>query len=99
MNKRFSHAGCRALLGFVILAIPVSLWGQAARGSIAGSVKDTSGAVVPAVSITVTEEETGTALKVTTQQDGSFLAPQLQPGSYKVTAEAGGFKRLVIDHL
>ena len=83
----------------VLAAFPALLWSQAARGSIAGFVKDPSGAVVPGARVTATEEQTGEAVSVTSQQDGAFLVPQLSPATYRLSGEKAGFKRLVIDHL
>ena len=82
-----------------LAAFPALLWSQAARGAIEGFVKDPSGAVVPGARVTATEEQTGEAVSVTSQQDGAFVVPQLLPANYRLSGERAGFKRLVIDHL
>jgi hypothetical protein len=88
-----------ALLTFVLCVLPLRLWPQFATGTITGVVKDPTGAVIPGASVTVTEQQTGAAVKVLSQHDGSFTAPNLAPASYILAVEAGGFKRLVIEGL
>ncbi len=61
-------------------------------GTIKGNVKDSSGAVVPGASIVVTNTATGTASKVTSLANGSYLVNSLQPGTYELAADAAGFK-------
>jgi len=73
-----------------------SLAAQVAAGSITGTVRDTSGAVVPDVPVKVTNEATGVAQEVQTQVDGVYIVPQLQPGDYRVSISAKGFKQLDI---
>ena len=87
------------LIAFTLSTLPTHLWPQFASGTITGVVKDSTGAVIPAASVTVTEQQTGTAVKVLSQHDGSFTAPNLAPANYSLTAEVGGFKRLVVDGL
>src|SRR6476620_1896195 len=88
-----------ASLAFLVIALPTGLWGQFASGTITGVVTDSTGSVIQGANITVTEQQTGTAIKVTTQHDGAFTAPNLAPAEYTLTVEAGGFKRLVISKL
>jgi hypothetical protein len=65
---------------------------QAANGNIEGTVRDTSGAGLPGVMVTVTNMETGTTRSVVTTEDGVYRAPLLPLGRYKVSAELQGFK-------
>src|SRR3954463_1135750 len=65
---------------------------QAANGNIEGTVRDTSGAALPGVMVTVTNMETGTSRTATTNQDGGYRAPLLPLGRYRVAAELQGFK-------
>ncbi|MBI3695426.1 MAG: carboxypeptidase regulatory-like domain-containing protein, partial [Acidobacteria bacterium] len=67
--------------------------GQTTFGSITGTVTDPSGAVVPDASVTVTNEGTGIARKVTTGAGGVFNVPNLDLGTYRVTIAASGFAR------
>ena len=69
-------------------------WAQT-TGSIAGTVQDTSGAVIPNVTVTVTSVETGTARTVTTDDRGHYQALSLQVGQYELSAEAPGFNKVL----
>jgi len=81
-----------AILLFAVL-IP-GLYGQAQYGSISGTLKDASGAVIPGVTVTVVNSETGQAATTVSGADGRYLVPQLLPGNYEVRVEHSGFKRL-----
>src|SRR5579862_9251269 len=84
---------------FFALALAAALWSQAAKGGIAGFVKDPTGAVVPGARVTAVDEQTGETVTVTSQPDGAFLIPQLSPATYRLSGEKEGFKHLVINHL
>ena len=65
--------------------------GQTTFGSITGVVTDPSGAVVPGVTVSVTNEGTGLDRKVVTSSGGVFNVPNLDVGTYRVTVTATGF--------
>lgn len=79
----------------------IVFFGQAAaqetRGSLVGRLIDSSGAVMPAVKITATHASTGTAVGTSTNAEGLYQLPFLLSGTYRVQAEAQGFKTLVRD--
>jgi hypothetical protein len=87
------------LVFIIALAVWLSMpqgWSQtASTGALNGTVVDSSGAVVPGVEMTVTNEATGEVRTVSTQSDGVFRVPLLAPGSYRVEARRRGFKALV----
>ena len=60
--------------------------------SIVGSVKDPTGAVIPGAQVTVTNTETHVSQAVSTNGQGSYTFPALQPGNYEVTINISGFK-------
>ncbi len=63
---------------------------------ISGTVVDQKGAVVPNASVKITDEAKKLlAREVTTGDNGRFEALGVQPGSYSITVEAPGFKKLV----
>lgn len=66
---------------------------QAINGTIEGTVKDASGAVLPGVTVTVTNTDTGTQRVVVTNEAGLFRAPLLQLGRFTVSAELSGFSK------
>ncbi|MQA30064.1 MAG: hypothetical protein GEU82_09530 [Luteitalea sp.] len=84
---------CVCALVFALLAGPVSAQSQAANGSIEGTVIDTSGGVLPGVTVTITNTDTGNARSVVTSAGGLFRALLLPLGQYRVVAELQGFKR------
>lgn len=72
-----------------------AVFGQEFRGTIAGTVTDPGGAVVPAATVTVQNVETNVTNEAQTNESGSFSFPLLQPGRYKVTATAANFTTAV----
>ena len=82
-----------AILGsiafFIIGFTPVDAQTTA---SIRGTIRDEQGAVLPVVSVTITNEETGAVRELTTGADGSYHASQLIPGRYKVSAKLASFR-------
>src|SRR5262245_33269997 len=87
---------CRLVSALLILAAAATpLVAQEFRGSIAGAVTDNSGAVLPGVSVTVANLATKVSQTVVTDQKGLFTVLYLNPGSYSVTIELQGFKKVV----
>jgi hypothetical protein len=87
---------------FLALALPavfvlasVNLHAQVDTGSIQGTIKDQSGAVIPGAKVTVTNEGTSLSLTTTAGPDGSYMFTPLKIGSYSVSAEARGFAKAV----
>jgi hypothetical protein len=68
---------------------------QAFRGSIAGTVTDTSGATVTGATVTIHSVTTGVDRITQTGIDGGYLVPELQVGTYNVTIDFGGFQKFV----
>src|SRR6266705_1243811 len=82
-----------ALVGLSLVASPAA--GQEFRGSIAGAVVDSSGGILPGVTVTVTNVDTGVSQHVITNDRGLYDVPYLNPGTYSVTAELQGFKKFI----
>ena len=82
------------ILGIVclVLALALPLVSQTTMGRILGSVSDQSGANVAGAAVVVTDVQRGATRAVATDDSGNYVVPQLQPGVYKVRAEAKGFK-------
>jgi hypothetical protein len=79
--------------GAVLVALLLSTQCHAQTlGTITGQVEDTSHAVVPSASVTVTNTGTDAVRTVQTNTDGIFVFPSLVPGVYSVKVEAAGFK-------
>jgi carboxypeptidase family protein len=71
-------------------------WGQS-TGTISGTVSDQSGAIVAGATVKITNKATGVARDLTSNGEGLFSAPSLEPGQYEVRVEASGFRTLVRD--
>src|SRR6476660_6831916 len=78
----------------LMAAVCASVWGQT-TATIVGTVTDSSGAVAPNVSITITSEGTGLTRKTVSSQSGNYAVPLLPVGVYTVSAEAPGFKKKI----
>ena len=65
---------------------------QVNSGTISGTVRDASGAVLPGASIAVTNQDTGITRSVTSNASGRYSAPGLSLGNYQVTAQQAGFQ-------
>lgn len=68
---------------------------QALNGQIEGTISDQAGAAVPNAIITATNIEIGTTRTVTTDESGVYRFPLLSLGTYRISAEAANFKKLV----
>jgi outer membrane receptor protein involved in Fe transport len=83
-----------ALAGLAWLLIPPATFGQAASANLTGTVKDTSGGVLPGVTITAKNVATNEVRTTVTGGDGLYRITNLPRGTYEVTAELQGFKIL-----
>jgi hypothetical protein len=79
----------------LVLLVGSSAIAQVTTGTILGTVKDPSGAVVPGVQIVVTEISKGISKTYITDDTGAYAAPLLIPGTYDVSAEITGFKKKI----
>jgi hypothetical protein len=95
MRWPLAHVQLLLLTSALLLINLTPLWGQAAEGSILGTVTDPSGATVGKSNITVTSVETGTIRKAMTNESGEYVVTNLPLGHYTVSAAAPGFKRVV----
>ncbi|HZT39899.1 MAG TPA: carboxypeptidase regulatory-like domain-containing protein [Bryobacteraceae bacterium] len=74
------------------------LYGQGERGSMSGTVTDSSGAAVPGATVTATEVATNVETKATTTETGVYRIPYLPAGTYRVTVTAPGFKAATVEN-
>ncbi len=68
---------------------------QTSEGRILGTVSDQSGAVISGAKVTITNIRTEVSRQLVTTNSGEYVAPNLEPGVYTVSAEAAGFKKAV----
>src|ERR1700741_3083119 len=83
------------LLGFaaILLSFAGVTSAQTFRGSILGTVTDSSGAAIAGAAVAVKNLNTGLSRTVTTSEGGTYSVPELPIGTYTVTVEKAGFKR------
>src|SRR5262245_58696513 len=79
------------VLCFLIGVLVTPVLAQERTGDINGLVSDQTGAILPGVSVTLTNRMTGRATTVLTGDDGLYHARQLEPGRYSVKFELRGF--------
>jgi len=65
---------------------------QVDTGSISGLVTDSTGALIPAAEVAVTQQETNVSVNVTTNPSGFYSIPGLHPGHYVISATKSGFQ-------
>jgi Carboxypeptidase regulatory-like domain len=88
------------LLCFIVASlIPALAGAQAVTGTILGRITDGSGAVVPGVTVTLTNTGTKLTRVVTTDSNGEYTAPSLPTGEYSVAAEISGFKTVTMSNI
>lgn len=84
-------------LGVAVLVLSLLVWAgpveaQQGTADISGKVTDGQGAILPGVSLVVTNEATGVFREITSSAEGTYSASQLVPGPYKIVARLTGFR-------
>jgi carboxypeptidase family protein/TonB-dependent receptor-like protein len=93
----FSSTHSRSLLVCCLLLVFASLcWAQKDTGNIVGTVRDSSGAVVPRASVTITDVDRGTASSTVTNTTGEYVSGPLKIGRYRIKVEKEGFKTVSV---
>ncbi|HEY7404422.1 MAG TPA: TonB-dependent receptor [Candidatus Angelobacter sp.] len=84
------------ILLFILGTLTTLTWAQNIAGSISGTVTDATGAVVPNAKVTVINTDTGVTIRtLKTDSAGSYSAPLLPIGHYRITVEAAGFSKSI----
>lgn len=83
----------RLLIGLWLMMAGIS-WAQVESGRVVGTVHDASQAVIAGATVTVTETQTNVVRTTTTNAAGDFSVSALKPGTYSVTVDCPGFKRI-----
>src|SRR5215475_658273 len=91
--------GISAAVVLVLLLTSSTAFGQAGNGQVFGSVQDMSKALMPGVTITLTNKATNVSDTRVSNEAGAYTFPSVPPGTYKVTAELPGFKTAAADNL
>ncbi|HUJ73003.1 MAG TPA: carboxypeptidase regulatory-like domain-containing protein, partial [Verrucomicrobiae bacterium] len=80
------------LVVFTLLALTAGAFAQVQNGQFEGTVTDPTGAAIANAKVTVTNIGTNFSVSLKTNASGLYVAKELPIGSYKLTAEAAGFK-------
>jgi hypothetical protein len=83
----------------VFLLVPAAAWAQFETATVVGTVRDSSGGVVPAAKVTLTNTQTGVSLERTSDANGNYEFFTVRIGSYVVTAEKDGFSVALVDNV
>jgi len=86
------------LAGAIVFAT-AGLFSQVPTGVLTGVVKDASGAVIPNVKVVATNTSTNLSRQAVTDSSGTYRIAALNPGPYRLEAEAGGFKKATLSDI
>lgn len=94
LARRFGFSSLA--IGFAVAAclVPAVAHAQTVTGQITGRVTDSSSGVLPGVSITVTNTDTGLVVERVTDETGQYVATNLPVGPYTVEANLAGFRKV-----
>src|SRR3984885_7749557 len=104
-TNQFAHGAApsmqRAILaiGLLVLILAPNVSAQQITGSIAGTVKDERGAVLPGASVKATNVNTSFTRVATTANDGAYRIEYLPVGAYNVEVDMPGFQKFVQQNL
>src|SRR5262245_10132373 len=90
---------CFVLVLNLVAGFQTVLSAQTNSATLSGTVRDTNGAVVPDVVVTVSNKATGLKRQTTTGAGGLFTLPLLPPGAYSLRAERDGFAVIEIENI
>jgi hypothetical protein len=84
----------------ILAVVSCALWATAAHAqqetaTLAGIVRDATGAVIPGATVIVTNVQTNIVTRTQTGEDGGYVIPSLRPGEYSISAESAGFQKTV----
>src|ERR1700722_13554272 len=98
-SKRVGNWAVLAVLTVFALANPRLTAAQAVYGSVFGTVTDSTGAVVPNATVTVTDVAKGTSQTAQSNDSGQYRVQHLIPDTYTVAAEAKGFNKVTTENV
>jgi hypothetical protein len=97
LARSFIRGSLLLCLVLMLGVLPISLWGQStATGTIAGTVLDQSGAVVPDATITLTDKATGATRSASSNDRGAFVFVNVNPAVYDLKITKEGFESALI---
>lgn len=89
------RSGARAVAAMIVFCVTLQmLVAQGGTTSLRGTVSDTSGAAVSGAAVVLTNDERSFNRAATTSATGSYEFLQLQPGTYHLSVEMAGFRKV-----
>jgi hypothetical protein len=88
-----------ALAALTGLTAPELANAQAVTGTLLGNVTDSSGAAVPGATVTATEVQTNSSRTAVSNEAGIYIFSSLRNGTYTVTAELQGFRKVIRENI
>src|ERR1043165_2203397 len=92
MKSFFASKYLSAAVLLLCLLISTQAFGPSSYATVSGTISDPSGALLPGVSVTATNNATSVVTTVLSNETGVYTLPSLLPGTYKVTASLQGFQ-------
>jgi hypothetical protein len=89
----------RFFLLLTLALVPPASFSQVTKGSISGTVVDTSGAVIDHAALKATDTQTGTVFPITSEKSGEFHFLLMPPGTYKIEISKPGFGTKIISNV
>src|SRR5580698_2778129 len=86
-------------IAFLLMVPPRAAFAQYDTGSLIGVIQDSTGAVIPGVTVTAVSDATGVVYTGMSGSSGEYEIPNLHTGTYKVTAEHQGFSAAVANNV
>src|SRR5690242_6342824 len=102
MQLRFNTARSvrtTILVCFTALILSLLSFAQTSKGILAGTVPDTTGAIVVGATVNAKNVQTGAERSATTGPTGGYRMDAVEPGAYKITVTSSGFKTTTIDNV
>jgi Carboxypeptidase regulatory-like domain/TonB dependent receptor len=95
-NRLFKTIPKGINIAIVMVLFGLTAWAQNNKGTIVGTVTDPNAAVVPNAKVTATNLATNAAHEATTNDEGTYTIPALEPGNYSLRVEAQGFQTATV---
>ncbi len=88
----FSIGNVRSAFYLSLLCCASLLMAQSERGTISGTVRDSSGAVIPRAKVVITNTATNVVVNLTTNDTGEYTQPSVAAGTYNINVQKEGFR-------
>ena len=86
-------------LSLLLVIFPSFVDAQVDTGSLAGTISDASGGVIPNAKVVATEQQSGTRYETTSTSSGVYVITSMRPGSYNLAVTAPSFSMLAVSDL